>query len=309
MSWYTEGTCKYFIDYNVIQQGHLSVKNLACFDLDSTLIIYEKCFKGLLTAYANTIEVLRELHRQGFYIVVFSNQGTAPWLIKERQERLQDLIRVSGVPITAFFAVSRKKDDPYRKPQIGMVQLCYRLLNVVNPQFLGSRTFYCGDAIGPTSPNRWFVFRTNDSELALNAKLPFLSPDQIFTEFPRPIIREGTQLIMTIGLPYSGWDLNMIYLGQVIDVGKPELPLIVLDDNMVYAGGNNGVAGIKGVYYVLGQHPTQAIRNEIIRRLNVDPSRVEYHLYTRSSYDPNLSVGSKEFADSYQAPPHYIRCN
>jgi DNA 3'-phosphatase len=280
------------------------LNKIAAFDLDSTLILddrgakYATSRKGFVYAYPNVQEKLIQLYKEGFIIVIFSNRRGAPWSYKPVQERIDDIEASLGMPIFCFFAT---KNDEYRKPKPGMMMLLNKIINI---EQYHPDSFYCGDAVGPTSSNRWFWWSDADSGFATNVGLPFRDPTQVFEQFPVPVIPNNISIVITIGQDGSGWDVNLPSIGQAIDFG--DRILVPLDDNLTIS--KEVFENQKPrIYYVLGSHPTEAERLNIIRKLGGNPETTAFHVYMKPSYDEVKF--SKIYSETLQLPKSYIRCN
>ena len=291
MSWFKVDSCQYYRPL----LDNVSSK-LACFDLDSTLLVKEKCY-GFMLAYADTLEVLKHYHQLGFTIVIFSNQKGPPWFHTATKAKIEKLVSLTELPIWSFLATGSKKDDIYRKPSPTMFQLLLQLTKIT----VDKDSFYCGDAVGLSSDDRWFKWSDVDSKFAQNIGLTFKSPNQLFKGFGSTMIKETTQLIITCGQNGSGWDYGLPYLGKMIDLGSKNL--VVIDHTF-----NQPIKSNKAIiYYLIGPNPTIQSRRSIIEKLGIDPSNVEYNLYCKSCYDKSLEV--KDYDKIFQFPPNYTRIN
>ena len=125
------------------------------------------------------IPKLKALHKDGFVIAVFTNQGgvaigkTNPADLKIKFRNIQKEVTV---PMSFFVAIGRSSDkrNAYRKPRKGMFWLCkedvYGFKKVDTAE-----SFYCGDAAGRMSD-----FADSDIKFAVNIGLNFLTPEMFF---------------------------------------------------------------------------------------------------------------------------------
>jgi bifunctional polynucleotide phosphatase/kinase len=153
-----------------------STNKLACFDLDCTLIntksgntfpIDENDWEFFND---KVISKLTELYNDGFCIVIFSNQkglsngkqSPGKWISK-----IELIAKQLKVPFRCFASIS---SDIYRKP---FPTLYLDLIE--DYKNIHTSSFYCGDAAG--RPND---FSNTDLKFALNCKLKFMFPEELF---------------------------------------------------------------------------------------------------------------------------------
>lgn len=129
--------------------AHISEK-IAGFDMDSTLIETKSGAKFAKNAddwvYWNPCvpEKLRELVKEGFAIVIFTNQkgiSTGQTKAQDIKTKIENIAKDVGVEMHAVIAT---KDDAYRKPGTKMWDLFIQ--NNGNVKL--AESFYCGDAAG-----------------------------------------------------------------------------------------------------------------------------------------------------------------
>jgi bifunctional polynucleotide phosphatase/kinase len=167
---------------------------VAAFDLDSTLITLGKSAGRKKSAssssdwawlYPSIPDTLKELHKAGFIVVIFSNQSA---LAKEgsaltiMQTKLNEI--VAALSFKPYIYVASGYDH-FRKPGTGMLEL-----------FLGDAestadSFFVGDAAGriTTKPKD---FSASDVDFAYNCGLTFYTPEAYFlkdkTSLPGPSV-------------------------------------------------------------------------------------------------------------------------
>lgn len=297
--WKRHDTCDYYIPTGATQ---VPKAKIAAFDMDSTLIFSNKGEKyaisksGWCFAYANIPEKMKELHDAGYIITIFSNRRGAPSSIKAAKDRILEMATHITVPFSVFFAT---KADKYRKPSIGMYELFVSIFGIKELE----AAFYCGDAAGSTAKyedNRW-----SDSDIGIAKAIgfQFIEPQDYFASFPRPIIKPETQVVITIGQIGSGWEVNRPYIGKAVDLNEKQ-SLVIIDDT--YFSGAYPLPtlseGKTPVYYVLGTHPTAAVRQQICDLLQV--KNVEYYVYQKATQTADAG-----YIKSLQLPVVYVRCS
>lgn len=308
MRWLTHQSCIYHIpnDFKELDNG---VCRLAGFDLDSTLILsangdkYSKTATDWVWAYPGVPETLRRLHEDGWTIAIFSNRKGAPWMHKKAQEKLEAIMKKLGFEVWVFFAT---KDDEYRKPNNGMMTLFIESAGITQ---WTDDSFYCGDAAGSTSPDKWHRWGDADIGFALNSEIPFKEPQDVFGNFPIPPIQEGTNLIITMGQQLSGWEAFAEYKDEhlVYDEGKLERKYVIVDDLV------DVVAAEDEIVVVYGAHPTKAQREALRKRytqLYKKPANSIVYWYARTSSDETAI--DPDYIKQFQAPimeKGYFRIN
>jgi bifunctional polynucleotide phosphatase/kinase len=163
----------------VKQRPRWKAKAYALLDLDGTII---RPLDGRKRARRNdpddwewafptVVERIAELHRDGFGIIIVSNQkhslDNSAW-----HKKANRVIAELAVPLEIYAATA---EDRYRKPRTGIINL---ILGTDGPNFsmgLPMGSFFCGDAAG-----RKGDFADTDRKFALNAALPFYTPEELF---------------------------------------------------------------------------------------------------------------------------------
>lgn len=218
-----------------VSDGIVSTGNLACFDLDWTLV---RPYQGDwpkspsdIILLPNRISTLKQLRERGFTIIIFTNQkSTTPTKVSFNHDRVNNFVNlISDIPIILFMSIS---DDIYRKPNIGMYQT---LLQMIPPI---TSAFYCGDASG-----RFSDFSDSDLMFATNAGMKFYVPEQIFPAIerlkPLPQIPvddisypDSKNILIFCGMPGSGKStffqtklapLGYVHVNQDILKTKPKV--------------------------------------------------------------------------------------
>src|SRR5271155_1517983 len=101
---------------------------IAAFDLDDTLT------NKSLIPYPGVVKKLKELISECYNIIIFSNQKERHIGDKKLNTKLQQVATNLNIPFLAFCA---RKEDQYRKPDIGMISLI--------PKEFGTVKFFVGD--------------------------------------------------------------------------------------------------------------------------------------------------------------------
>ncbi|GMI40265.1 hypothetical protein TrCOL_g11549 [Triparma columacea] len=170
-------------------------EKIAAFDLDGTLEVtklgtppYLATSTSEFRPYSDSvISKVRELHADGYRVVIFSNQGGVGGKLDGCKAdvvrgRVDFLGGVWGVPFAALFATGRKgkkgEDETgeitYRKPGSGMWEMFLSKHNKgVKPDLKVS--FYVGDAAG-----RMGDHGDCDREFARSVGVKFYTPEQFF---------------------------------------------------------------------------------------------------------------------------------
>jgi bifunctional polynucleotide phosphatase/kinase len=178
---------------------------VAGFDLDQTLIMpssgrrYPKDddSKDWTWIFSNVPEKLEKLHREGFYLVIFTNQygigsDESGQLLDIFIEKVSLILSSLNLPIHLYAALGR---DIYRKPRVGMwnewvsKDLPERVsrstaCNQIDIDIKNS--FFVGDAAGRErgwDKGRSADFADMDRKFAINTKLEFFTPDIFFSNY------------------------------------------------------------------------------------------------------------------------------
>ncbi|XP_074594868.1 polynucleotide kinase 3'-phosphatase [Brevipalpus obovatus] len=193
-SYWDEDTSTSVLVYKYMGGGKPNSK-IASFDFDGTLVKVKSGAKfprdgSDWLLFNNKIPSLIQKFGETHRFVIFSNQmgvSTGAMKVNNVKERVEGCLNKIGVPCTAFFALER---NPYRKPSPGMLTLFQESFNdgisVDKPV-----SFYVGDAAGrKTAFNK--DHSSSDLEFAVNAELPFSTPEQFMAGArPRKVDRSA----------------------------------------------------------------------------------------------------------------------
>jgi bifunctional polynucleotide phosphatase/kinase len=165
------------------------------FDMDSTLIVTKsgKVFGTSRDDWkwfdASVPRKLAELHKAGYKLVIFSNQGGIGGKGYDETKarmicaKVDLLVAAAGVPVQAFLATA---EDQFRKPATAMWDLMVSRFNDgVAPNLADCH--YVGDAAG--RPAGWRAgakkdFSCSDRKFAHNVGLTFHTPETYFMGLP-----------------------------------------------------------------------------------------------------------------------------
>lgn len=167
---------------------------VAAFDIDWTLSYAEKKLfpkdPDDIHILPNRIEKLTHLFKLGYSIALFTNQKVKSDKQKlERVDRITTLIKKLNIPCFAFISTG---DDEYRKPNIGMWNKLHEFIPDIE------YAFFVGDALGRPQD-----FSDSDKQFALNANIPYCSPD-IFFDHDIIIFNQIKNMVILVGMQASG---------------------------------------------------------------------------------------------------------
>lgn len=259
----------YVLDARAEQhQGNAAANTykIAGFDLDGTLIVtksgavHAKAIDDWKLFHATLVrDKLISLAKKGYTLCIFSNQnGIAKGHVTaaEVQRKIEAIIGRLKLPLLVFLGTA---DDMMRKPRIGAWHEMASLLSGKGEECIDKDTsFYCGDAAGrPKIPGRAKDFAATDYKFALNAEIPFFTPEHLFlgskqrihTQFDtwdlgfepklikfnhskEPVLdpigaqaaKPGQEMIILVGSPASGKSFFASnYLSSYVAVSQDEL--------------------------------------------------------------------------------------
>ncbi|KAI9034247.1 polynucleotide kinase 3 phosphatase-domain-containing protein [Hyaloraphidium curvatum] len=177
--------------YGVTRPPPAPSAKIAGIDLDGTLIVTKsgarhgkeagdwKWFDGKVPAK------VRELHGQGYHVVMFTNQGgfrkqkTDSIPVTSFKTKLRQIATQLKIPFTVLVATGY---DWNRKPGLGMLEVLLAKLNGGIAMDKGD-SMYVGDAAGRTAgwrPGEKADFADTDRKFAINAGIAFFTPEEFF---------------------------------------------------------------------------------------------------------------------------------
>lgn len=203
---------------------------MASFDYDWTLVnpIDGKTFASDIDdyewMYPNIPDKLKQYHKDGYMIVVFTNQSKE-W----KCQQIQKVMKQLKIPL--FIIISMKKEE--YKPNI----ISYNTLEQQNITIKISKdeSFFVGDALGRKSD-----FSDSDKVFAENIGIKCYSPEDVFVdknkkfELPEIELENTPEIIFFCGYPGSGkssiakhiCDKNSNYIHIQGDVYKSQPKMI-----------------------------------------------------------------------------------
>lgn len=148
--------------------------NFACFDLDDTLIKTKsgKRFpideSDWMYNFEYVPNVIRKLWKDGFRIIIITNQGGLKNrdMIEQWENKLDHIVSDLNIPIEVYAAT---KKNYFRKPIPGFWEI------ITNKTGMSRDSFYCGDACGRAGD-----FSDTDLKFAFNCGLLFRTPEMVF---------------------------------------------------------------------------------------------------------------------------------
>ncbi|KAK7466961.1 DNA kinase/phosphatase Pnk1 [Stygiomarasmius scandens] len=162
---------------------------VAAFDLDGTLIKSSfpssKNTKGPLWEWWRPEQVpsrLKQLHSEGFSIVIISNQALKSAALVNWKKRIESF--AASLPLTPFRLFAATAKDNYRKPMIGMWAELTRIYQEGGIEIDKTQSFFVGDAAGRQYPNGKTDWASTDRKWAMNVDLPFYTPEEYFLNQP-----------------------------------------------------------------------------------------------------------------------------
>nr|XP_056719440.1 bifunctional polynucleotide phosphatase/kinase [Euleptes europaea] len=172
-----------------MKKGVMPSAKIAGFDLDGTIITTQsgKVFPtgpdDWKILYPEVPRKLKQLLSEGYKVVIFTNQlGISRGRLRPEvfKAKLEAVVERLGIPVQAFVATG---SGIYRKPVLGMWDhLCKKANGDLSVSL--SQSVYVGDAAG--RPPNWAPghkkkdFSCSDRLFALNAGLPFKTPEEYF---------------------------------------------------------------------------------------------------------------------------------
>ncbi|XP_035698688.1 bifunctional polynucleotide phosphatase/kinase-like [Branchiostoma floridae] len=137
----------------------------------------------------NVPDRLRELHKAGSKVVIFTNQGgieKGKQDVKGLLQKIEDIICALCIPVQVFISTG---ESEYRKPSTGMWDYMEREANQGVVVDRNSCT-YVGDAAGRAkdwAPGKPKDFNCSDRKFAANLGVKFFTPEEFFLgEAPAP---------------------------------------------------------------------------------------------------------------------------
>lgn len=216
-------------------KGFSTCSKIAMFDMDGTLIKVKSGKNNPVDAkdwlwFDPCVPLkIKEVHNNGYGIVLLTNQkGISLGLVRveELEEKVMTFAQEIGVNLTVFMAT---KDDEFRKPGTGVI----KYFESLNGAFDKSASYYVGDSAGrPAGPGRGKDYSDCDRFFAINAGLPFYTPEEYFLNkevtLPQlPKVEKGKLLphkktSLYEGIPYvpNTQGKDMVFMIGAVGSGK-----------------------------------------------------------------------------------------
>jgi len=169
---------------------------IAAFDLDDTLIAPTSKNRFIRTATswkwwdAIVPGRLKQLHDDGFLVVIISNQGSISLKdnakslqkdslsLKNFKDQLTSILRQLDFPVSVYAATG---NDRYRKPRTGMWEQLKQEYDLKEAGAIDmDKSFYVGDAAGREHTDKQKDHATSDRDLAANIGVKFQTPEEFF---------------------------------------------------------------------------------------------------------------------------------
>ncbi|KAF9228631.1 PNK3P-domain-containing protein [Gyrodon lividus] len=194
---------------------------VAAFDLDGTVIKSNHNNRGKGTEalkwewWRNDVpRKLQELHEDGYSILLISNQALKSTSLEDWKKKIP--LIAAALPTVPFRLLAARAKDEYRKPMPGMWYELQRIFKERNVEIDKKSSFFVGDAAGRAGD-----FASTDRKWAINAGIPFYTPEEYFLDLPAaPYKLPGFHVSSLPSEPLSPSD--------VIIVPKPPKPELVL---------------------------------------------------------------------------------
>jgi DNA 3'-phosphatase len=181
--WHQQNTC-FYLQGDVSKHKEGSVR-IAAFDFDNTLVKFHNTSVSTLEEplYQSIPMILEDYYKNGWIVVIFSNQKYPPSQYNKIKQRFMKFIKYLTFYPWIFIAT---QDDKYRKPSPNMFDLFLEKLVESEPELsdqpVSSVSFYCGDASGPEDSNPEYRWSDSDRRFAENIQLNYYRPDEVFED-------------------------------------------------------------------------------------------------------------------------------
>ncbi|KYQ91851.1 SAP DNA-binding domain-containing protein [Tieghemostelium lacteum] len=231
--WITYETCVFYLD------EHISRSKIAAFDMDHTMIktrsgkVHPQGTEDWMWWDKVVPGKLVQLHKQGYHVVIFTNQGgikSGPYMSQEKYKSITSKIRniaaTLTIPLNAFIATS---DNSMKKPNRSMWDLMINHCSQgdhCQPVDL-TQCYFIGDAAGRPAgwkPGVAADFSSSDSSFAQTIGIDFHTPEVFFLG-EKPYDANLSSLIpkaeTTGDILVGGGSLTSSSFEMVIFVGYP----------------------------------------------------------------------------------------
>lgn len=162
------------------------VSKVLALDFDSTLVSQKSTSKfptdgdDWQLLYKNVKDVLQKYHKDGWTIVIFTNQGGVEKkkvTLDTVKSRVNGFINYTQLPIYAFAAIEYNNT---RKPHTGMWTQMLKLFNLQD-DVINATSLFVGDGAGRlATKSKKKDFSCSDRKFAFNVNIEFQTPEQFF---------------------------------------------------------------------------------------------------------------------------------
>jgi len=176
-----------------IQEFNLTEK-VASFDYDHTLVkpnhgTFSRNADDWVWLRENIPSILKNLHKEGYSIVIFTNQ-TKNYKIKQ----IKNVLETLEIPIRVWIAIDKnlQKPSPFMWNKLNVSQTINK-----------TKSFFVGDALGRTGD-----WSNTDKLFADNCEIQIKSPEECFPfekkQYSEFIPSKTQELVLMMGFPGSG---------------------------------------------------------------------------------------------------------
>ncbi|KAF6764952.1 polynucleotide kinase 3'-phosphatase [Ephemerocybe angulata] len=169
--------------FHAINLKPVNASKVAALDLDGTVIKADLRHSTDWQWWAPIVpKKLRELHNEGYSIVLISNQNLKAGKLNTWKEKVAKVAKaLEDIP---FRLLSATEKDEFRKPMPGMYYELEKIFAKDGVQIDKGQSFFVGDAAGRIYSKTKKDFASTDRKWALNVELKFLTPEEYFLGLP-----------------------------------------------------------------------------------------------------------------------------
>ncbi|TEB36065.1 PNK3P-domain-containing protein [Coprinellus micaceus] len=224
----------------------VSSAKVAALDLDGTVIKSELRHGSDWAWWAPAVpKRLKELHEDGYSIVLISNQNLKSAQLATWKEKVAKIAKaLESIPFRILAATMK---DEFRKPMPGMWCALEKIFEQDGVTIDKEQSYYVGDAAGRVYSKTKKDFASTDRKWALNLDLKFFTPEEYFlglnpnTTFELPGFNVSTlPQRMSLPLP-SSFNLPIPLttsssVPEILPTSLPLLPLATTQELVLFVG-------------------------------------------------------------------------